>query len=130
MILSAICFNLVRGDDSVAPLINKAKNTPISPEEIVKDMKEKLSLSDAQVEQVLPIIQQQAQDIKKIIADISSGQIDAGAATRMQDILAKTDDDLAQILTPEQMAKWQAIMAQGRQKAGRMIQDSGITGSN
>jgi len=126
-IFTGVILAAARCEDSIAPLISKAMNTPVSAQDLVDDMREKLDLTDDQAAEVLPIMEEQVNVIKDIISNISSGNADMDALNKIQAVMTKTDKDLANVLTVEQMGKWHELMRRGKQKAGQMIQASGIS---
>lgn len=101
---------LVRAED--APATKKdhaagdAKRGPGGPGERVNAMKEKLGLTDAQVEQIKPILQDEMQAMKALREDTSIDK-DAKKA-KMMEIHKSHADQVLAILTPEQQAKFKA----------------------
>jgi len=126
MVLSLLVLPVSYADDGVGALLSKVQNTNISPEEVVKDMQQKLDLTDEQAQQALPVITRQTEAIQQITEQLSKGDVDEATITHLEDMRNTANDDLARIFTPEQMAKWQALMAQGQARVTQMMQASGI----
>ena len=120
--------NAAQAQDVSQDMIDRVKNIQISPEQVVNDMKDKLGINDDQAEKILPIITEQVAAMKEVMNGMSSGATTPqNALMRMQSISNKTKIAFAQILTPEQMEKWQGLMHQGQEKANQMIQDGNLS---
>lgn len=106
---------LVRAEDAPATKKDHAKGPGGGPGERINAMKEKLGLTDAQVEQIKPIIQDEAQALKALKEDTSVEMKDKKA--KMMEIRKSHQDQINAILTPEQQAKLKAGREQHK-KAG------------
>jgi len=125
VLFAGSCFfiNGSQAQDVPKSMLDGVKVMQMSPEELVNDMKDKLALSDDQAAQVLPIVTEQVALMKEVMGGISSKSIaPQDAFTRIQESQDKMDNALAQILTPEQMEKWRAIMHHGQEQANQMMQ--------
>jgi len=121
-VVAGFCMNLVYAQESPATMIERVKEIQVSPEQVVNDMRDKLGINDDQAAQILPVIKAQVDKMKEVTRGISSNSIDPTDALRdMQEMMNKTQNDLSQILTPEQMAKWQELMSQGQAKANQIM---------
>ncbi len=94
---------------------------PPSAEEIVDRMKTELGLSDEQVNQITPVIQEESSQMQAMMEDgvpPEPGQ----ANEKMEQLRRDTESKLAQYLTEEQLAQWKSrhkAPAQGdSEKAG------------
>jgi Spy/CpxP family protein refolding chaperone len=127
VLFASLCFfiNTAQAQDVPKGMFDRLKDIQISPEKVVSDMKDKLGLTDDQTAKVLPIIEAQVAVAKEVINGMSSGSaVASDTLTKMQDSANKTNEDLAQILTPEQMTKWHELMHQGQEKANQMMEQS------
>lgn len=130
MLFVGFCFliNGLQAQDIPKGMLDRVKDIKISPEQVVSDMKDKLGISDEQATQILPVIQEQVTAMKENINAMSTGTVTPqDVYTRMQETLNKTNNALAQILTPEQMEKWQGFMHQGQEKANQMMQQGNFS---
>ena len=94
----------------------------ISANAVVDDMKQQLGVTDEQAAKILPVIQSQVSSMKEILNKMSSGsEVSQDDIDSIQELSQKTDNEMAKILTPEQMAKWQAAIKEGQVKAQEMM---------
>ncbi len=109
IVLSSVAPAL-RAVDASATLPVGASERRATVGERLKELADKLGLTDAQKEQIKPIIQDEAQAMKELWEDNS---ID-GAAKRaqMMEIRKAHREQIAAILTPEQQAKLKDIREQ------------------
>ena len=127
--LSLVIFTVkAKAQNVPQDMMERVKNIQISPENVVSDMKEKLGIDDDQAAKILPVIETQVTGMKEVMDGMSSGSIaPQDALTRIQALKDKTDSDLAQILTPDQMEKMKGLMHEGQEKANQMMQQGNFS---
>ncbi len=91
------------------------------PEKIISHLTRELGLSDTQVTQIRPIIENQAEQRKLIFEKYASQGRSGRKAMRgeMDALREKTDSQLASVLADEQMAKHRELHDQRRQNRGQ-----------
>jgi periplasmic protein CpxP/Spy len=80
---------------------------PMTPEERLKMLTEKLNLSEDQQAKLKPIIEDQAKQMKALHEDASLAPADKQA--KMKALHESSIDKMTAILTPEQQAKWKEM---------------------
>jgi len=81
--------------------------TPPSAEEIVGRMKTELGLSDEQVNQITPVIQEESSQMQAMMGDGAPPE-PGQANEKMEQLRRDTESKLAQYLTEEQLAQWKS----------------------
>ncbi len=85
---------------------------PMSVDERLQRMSERLNLTDEQKEKIRPILQDQANQLKALREDTSLSP--AQRREKRRKIGQATRKQIAQILTPEQKEKWREMGPGGR----------------
>ena len=95
---------------------------PMTPENRLKMLTEKLNLTDDQQAKLKPIIEDQAKQMKAIHDDSSLAPADRQA--KMKEIHESSIEKMNAILTPDQQAKWkqlrQEMMEKHKEMKGQM----------
>jgi hypothetical protein len=88
---------------------------------MVNQMKQELNLTDAQVNQILPIVQGHVQKQKELIEQVrGKGRGAMGTIrTDMEKLNQQTDAKLAEFLSKEQLAKWKETRIKAKESGGR-----------
>lgn len=89
-----------------------------SPENHLKMLSEKLSLTDDQKTRMKPILQDEAQQMKAVRDDTSLS--DAQKHAKMRAIHESFHDQINGVLTPEQQAKWKQMKQEAMEKHKEM----------
>jgi hypothetical protein len=100
-------------------------NSARDPEQLIAELSEKLRLTDAQVEQIRPIIENQMEQREEIFEKYSSQGRQGRPALRqeMRDLRKDTHSQITSLLTEEQIAEYEAFQQerfQKRRQRGRM----------
>ena len=85
-----------------------------SPDDVVKILVTKLSLSDTQASTIAPIIADRQQRIKAILADPAAGRM--AQRRKAREVIADSDAKITAILTPDQRQGYAAIEHQTREQ--------------
>lgn len=85
-----------------------------TPDDVVKMLVTKLSLSDTQVSTIAPIIANRQQKIKAILADPAAGRM--AQRRKAIEVVADSDAKINAILTPDQRQGYAAIEHQTREQ--------------
>jgi periplasmic protein CpxP/Spy len=123
LLLGAMCSSIAGTSplfaaDETAPA-PAARSFP-APEEVVKSLTDKLSLSADQASKITPIIADRQQQLKAIMANTSLSRME-----RMQQsktVFGDSDAKLNAILTPDQQTKYAAIKEQMREQGRHRMQ--------
>ncbi len=88
------------------------------PEQVISDLTEELDLSDAQVEQIRPVIQNHAEKRNEIFDQYRSEGRSGRQEMRSQleTLREETQSELASVLTEEQMEKYKAYQEERWQR--------------
>jgi Skp family chaperone for outer membrane proteins len=88
------------------------------PEQVISDLTKELGLSDMQVEQIRPVIQNHAEKRNEIFDQYRSEGRSGRQEMRsqMEALREETESELASVLTEEQMEKYRAYQEEKRQK--------------
>jgi periplasmic protein CpxP/Spy len=105
------------GDETAAPAAGHAVPTP---EDVVKKMTDKLSLSEDQATKLTPIITERQEKLKAIHADTSASKQDK--ATQAKSVFTDSDAQIKAILTPAQQQKYAAMKQQMHEQAKKYAQ--------
>ena len=99
------------------PSANAAPGAPRhgDPEESLARMQAQLNLTDDQVEQIRPILQNQSAR-RRALLERFYGKENGRMRVEMQKLWEVTRSDLAAVLTADQMAKWQQLREEHRIK--------------
>lgn len=87
---------------------------PMTPENRLKMLTEKLNLTDDQQAKLKPIIEDQSKQMKAIHDDTSLAPTDKQA--KMKEIHESSIEKMNAILTPEQQAKWKQMRQEMMEK--------------
>lgn len=87
-------------------------------EAAIKDMIEKLDLTDEQADRVIPILRKSNHRRRKLLEDARQGGRGAmqSARSQLETIDGETEEQLESILTEEQMKKYKKILEEQRQE--------------
>jgi protein CpxP len=85
-----------------------------TPDDVVKMLVTKLSLSDTQASTIAPIIADRQQKIKAILADPAAGRM--AQRRKAREVVADSDAKINAILTPDQRQGYAAIEHQTREQ--------------
>lgn len=88
----------------------------MTPEERLKDLKEKLNLTEEQVPKVKAVLDKSYAKLKDMRADTTGTPEEK--RTKYRDAMKETMQEMAPILTPEQQAKWREQMSERRAAGG------------
>jgi Spy/CpxP family protein refolding chaperone len=80
-------------------------------DEIISEMKERLHMTEQQVSEVRPIIEEEREARRAIIEKYAGGGRDswASAKSELQDLRRRTEVELSKILTPEQLEEYREL---------------------
>jgi len=112
------CLGSVLAADESAPA-GPAHSFP-APDEVVKTLTSKLSLTPDQAGKIAPIIADRQAKLKAIMADASASRMERMHQSKA--IMSDTDTQINAILTPDQQAKYAEIEQQIRQQARHRMQ--------
>jgi coenzyme F420-reducing hydrogenase alpha subunit len=83
---------------------------PMTASEMISKMKQELSLSDKQVSQIKPVIENEITQIDSIMSQERDGKITRDKAREKMDAVRKdTESKLSKYLTSDQMKKWKEL---------------------
>ncbi|HXY49625.1 MAG TPA: hypothetical protein VEI01_09270 [Terriglobales bacterium] len=97
---------------------------PMTPENRLKWMTEKLNLTDDQQAKIKPILEDETTQMKAVRSDTSLSQPDRHA--KMKSIYAADTEKINAILTPEQQTKWKEMKQEMMEKHKEMKGQGGM----
>jgi protein CpxP len=92
------------------------RRAAMSPDERVKEMKEKLNLTDDQATKVKAVLEKNQEKMKELRADTTVSAEDK--RTKYRESFRAVMEEVTPILTPDQQAKWKEEMAKRRAAGG------------
>jgi len=95
---------------------------PMTPEDRLKMLTEKLNLTEDQQAKLKPIIEDQSKQMKAIHADTSLAPADRQA--KMKEVHESSIEKMNAILTPDQQAKWKQMRQEMMEKHKEMKSQS------
>jgi Spy/CpxP family protein refolding chaperone len=95
---------------------------PMTPEDRLKMLTEKLDLTEDQQAKLKPIIEDQSKQMKAIHADTSLAPADRQA--KMKEVHESSIEKMNAILTPDQQAKWKQMRQEMMEKHKEMKSQS------
>ncbi|GBC63289.1 hypothetical protein DENIS_4283 [Desulfonema ishimotonii] len=103
---------------STASAMSHGKMRKKNPEQIVSEMKTRLSLTDDQAEKILPVIESQTEKGQALFEKARSQGREGRKAMRseMQALARDTEEQLSAILTDDQMTEYKKMREEQRQK--------------
>jgi Spy/CpxP family protein refolding chaperone len=103
--------------------LTQAQQQLLSVEDRVKILKDKLKLSDEQIDKITKILEDQREEITTAMND-NRGDRDAMQAAR-KEIMKKSDQQIKSVLTEDQSKKYDEMLKERRTRMGHRTQESG-----
>ncbi len=99
-------------------------------EEIINKLEQKLDLTDEQIRQIYPIIEEQMTKRKELIEKVRSQGFSARRSmkSKMKEINKETETKLAAHLSSEQLSQWKKIQKEMRSEMRGKMRGSGRFG--
>jgi len=93
--------------------------SPPSASDIVAKMKQELNLSDEQASQVIPVIQEEIQEMQTIMEQARNQGVSREAMlSQMESLHKNTESKLSQYLTEDQLTQWKNRRQQPSRRGG------------
>jgi Spy/CpxP family protein refolding chaperone len=116
-------FVIVIGILILFSTLTQAQQQLLSVEERVKILKDKLKLSDVQIDKITKILEDQREEITTTMND-NRGDREA-MHNAMQELMKKTNSQIKEVLTEDQAAKYDKMIKGHRERIGQRAQESG-----
>ena len=94
-----------------------AQDQPPSADQIIAKMQSNLNLTQDQVTAITPIIEKFSSKREELRQSMEDGTADRDSMRgQMKQLKADENQELAQVLSSDQMSQWKSMMSQGRHK--------------